>query len=63
MVQAKLNSGHFLSSSGSKGMVGIEDIEQEEMETIGSRVKVIELKEGQNIAMDMVGYYIHYSKN
>jgi len=42
-------------------MVGIEDIEQENMETIGSRVKRIELKEGQNNAMDMVGYYIHCS--
>jgi len=44
-------------------MVGIEDIEHEEMETIGSRVKGTMLKEGQNIAMDIVGYYMHFSTN
>lgn len=35
VVQVELNFGHFLSSYSSKGMVGIEDIGQEEMETIG----------------------------
>ena len=44
-------------------MVGIEDIEQEEMETIGSRVKGIDLNEGWNITMDMVDYYMHCSMN
>ncbi len=46
VVQAELNYGHFLSNSSSKGMVGVEDIEQEEMETLGSRVKETVLKEG-----------------
>lgn len=45
VVQAELNSRHFLSNSDSKDTVGIEDIEQD-METIGSRVKEIVLKEG-----------------
>jgi len=44
-------------------MVGIEDIEQEDMETIGSTVKGTMLKEGQNIAMDIDGYYMHCSTN
>jgi len=63
MVQAELNPSHFLSNSGSKVMVGNEDIEQEEMETIGSRVKGIVLKEGKNISMDIASYYMHYSMN
>lgn len=45
VVQAKMNSRNFLSNFDSKDMVRIEDIEQEEMETIGSRVKEIVLKE------------------
>lgn len=63
MVWENLNSNHFLSSYGSIGMVGVEDIGQEEMETIGSRVKETELKEGKNIAMDMIDYYMHCSMN
>jgi len=46
VVQAEMNFGNFLSSSGLTDMVGIEDIEHEEMETIGSRVKGTVLKEG-----------------
>lgn len=63
VIQEKLNSRHFLSSSISKDMVEIEDTGQREMETIGSRVKGTLLKEGQNISMDIDGYYVHCSTN
>ena len=45
VVHTELNFGHFLSNFGSKDMVEIEDIEQKEVETIGSMVKENVLEE------------------
>ena len=63
VVQAKLTSKNFLSNSTSTSTIGVEDIGQEEMKNIGSKVKGTELKEGQDIAMDMTHYYMNFSLN
>lgn len=63
VIQAKMNSGNFLSHSDSKDMVEVEDIGQRDMETTGSRVKETVFKEEWDISIDIVEYYMHCSMN